>query len=282
MVDRPLQRVSVHGGHSAEFCSHADDALEDIVRTYIERGFSWVGITEHIPPARDELIPQEERAVGLSVGGLRARFASYIQKCRNLQRDYSTQIEILVGFEAEIYSAYRPFLKGLIDEFRPDYIVGSVHHVNDVPFDVSPELYTEAAKTSGGLEALYCDYFDLQLTLIEDFEPEVVGHFDLIRLFDTDYRARLKRAAVWERVERNLERIRELGLILDFNVRPLAAGQSEPYVSAPILRRARELDIAIAPGDDSHGVAGVGLRCDEGMRILGASGFPTRWPKPGS
>lgn len=277
-----FQRVSVHGGHSAEFCSHASDALEEVVLRYVERDFSWVGITEHMPAAREEMIPPEERSAGFSAAGMLERFSSYIDKCRSLQSDYSDRIEILVGFEAEIYSGYQPFLRNLVREFRPDYIVGSVHHVNDIPIDATPELYAEAARCSGGTDALYCDYFDLQLELIEEFEPAVVGHFDLIRLLDVDYASRLTRTAIWERVDRNLRAIRASGLILDFNVRALAKGQPEPYVSAPILQRALELGVAIAPGDDSHGVAGVGLHCDEGMRILAARGFPTRWPKPGT
>ena len=44
-------RVSVHGGHSKEFGDANDSTLEEIVRAYIDKGFKWVGITEHIPPA---------------------------------------------------------------------------------------------------------------------------------------------------------------------------------------------------------------------------------------
>jgi histidinol-phosphatase (PHP family) len=38
--------------------------------------------------------------------------------------------------------------------------------------------------------------------------------------------------------------------------------------------------IPVVPGDDSHGVATVGLHLDEGMRILKEFGFDTRWRKP--
>lgn len=274
--------VSVHGGHCAEFCSHARDPLEAVLDAYVARGFTWVGITEHVPPARDEMIPPEERAAGLSVADLRERFARYFEKARRLQAEYAGRIDVLVAFEAEIYSDSGPFLDGLIEEFRPDYVVGSVHHVHDISIDSSSEDYAAAAERAGGIQALYCDYFDLQYDLIEAIEPAVVGHFDLIRLLDPNYVRRLALDAVWQRVERNLQKIRALDLILDFNVRALAKGQLEPYVSEPILRRARELGVAVVPGDDSHGADGVGLHVDNGIRLLQEEGFPTQWRRPGA
>jgi hypothetical protein len=53
-------KVSVHGGHSGEFCGHAADTLEQIVERYIELGFEWICLTEHMPLDREDLIPQED------------------------------------------------------------------------------------------------------------------------------------------------------------------------------------------------------------------------------
>jgi histidinol phosphatase-like PHP family hydrolase len=60
-------RVSVHGGHSGEFCTHAVDSLEEVVQAYVQGGFSWVGITEHMPPAADRWVFDDEREAGLPV-----------------------------------------------------------------------------------------------------------------------------------------------------------------------------------------------------------------------
>ncbi len=279
---RELTRVSVHGGHCAQFCSHAIDPLDQVVDAYMGQGFAWVGITEHMPASTDAMLNPEERCEGLSALGTQERFAAYIETCRELQTERRAEIELFVAFEAEAYSDYEPFLEGLLARFRPDYIVGSVHHVGDVPIDQSKERYADAIDLAGGIDALYCDYFDLQYSLICDFEPAVVGHFDLIRLFDSDYTTRLTPTStrIWDRVERNLHAVLDRDLILDFNVRALSKGQSEPYVSAPILQRARELGVAVVPGDDSHGVESVGLNLDRGGRMLADLGFSTQWRRP--
>ena len=48
--------VSVHGGHSGQFCGHAKNTLEEIVLAYIDKGYPWVGITEHMPPVADAFV----------------------------------------------------------------------------------------------------------------------------------------------------------------------------------------------------------------------------------
>ena len=273
-------RVSVHGGHSGEFCGHAEDTLEEIVRAYIAHGYTWVGITEHMPPERDALSYPDELAAGLNAVDQQARFAGYMSTCRRLRDKYASQIRILVAFETEAYSGYEKWVPAVREECKPDYIVGSVHQINDELFDGSPEWYRAAADTVGGVDALYCAYFDRQYEMISKLRPEVIGHFDLVRIFDPDYRARLVKPFVWDRVMRNLEAIRDLGSILDFNLAALKKGQPEPYVCRPVLEQALKMGIAVVPGDDSHGVGNVDRHWDEGICFLREAGCDLNWKCP--
>lgn len=274
------KNVSVHGGHSGTFCSHAEDTLEKVVERYIELGFDWICLTEHMPAANMSFLPVEEAEAGFDVVSSQRRFEQYFQEARRLADLHKDRIDILVGFETDVYSGYEDALARHIARFKPDMIVGSVHHVHDVLFDATARDYRRAVEVSGGIEALYCDYFDAQLELIETFQPAVVGHFDLIRIHDADYPERWEVSAIRDRALRNLERIKSLGLILDLNVRALAKGAAEPYISAPWLDFAIQERIAIVPGDDSHGVASVGNCLDEGISQLVARGGSTRWQKP--
>jgi histidinol-phosphatase (PHP family) len=272
--------VSIHGGHSGEFCCHAKDTLEEIIKAYIKRGFSWVGITEHMPFSSDEMLYPEEKDAGFDAKETYQRFAGYISKCRKLQEKYSSSIKIYVGFETEIFSGFELFIKKLIQKFKPDYIVGSLHHVNNMGFDYSKQQYEEIIQDIGGLEALYCGYFDQQYEMIKTLKPEVVGHFDLIRIFDPNYHIQLKKTDVQKRIKRNLKLIKKLNLIIDFNLRDLCAGASEGYPSTSILLQALELGIAVVPCDDSHSVETAGINVKEGIKILQDFGFDIEWKTP--
>ncbi len=283
MGDQPeniLQPVSVHGGHSSQFCSHAKNSLEEIVRAYIHQKYPWVGITEHMPPVSNAFVYPEEKSAGLDAGALKERFASYMTTCRGLQAKYAHDIRIFVGFETETCSGSYELAKTLIAAYSPDYVVGSVHHVKDLPFDTNKQCYDEAAVHCGGLDGLYGAYFDQQFEMLRTLKPRVVGHLDIIRIHDPDYRSRLVKPVVWEKIVRNLKLVKQLDLILDFNLRPLSRGDPEPYLSAPILKKAVELGIAIVPGDDSHGVENIGAHMPRAIELLRAAGLNTAWRKP--
>jgi histidinol-phosphatase (PHP family) len=276
---RGLQ-VSVHGGHSGQFCGHAKDSLEDIIKAYIGQRFVWVGISEHMPALNAAFLYPEEKSAGLTPVNTLTRFADYIRTCRQLQRQYASQIPIFVGAETEAHTGALEFAGQIQVRFQPDYLVGSVHHVDDIPFDLNPQEYNRALTAAGGFESLYCRYFDRQYEMLRALVPAVVGHFDLIRIFDPDYPVRLAQSSVRERIARNLRFIREHDLILDFNARALLKGGTEPYVSAPILEQALALGIAVVPGDDSHGIDTVGAGVPQAIQILESMGADTHWRRP--
>ena len=274
------QYVSVHGGHSGQFCHHAKDSLEEIIQSYIAHGFPWVGITEHVPGISFDLLYPDQQEAGFTPEFLMERFGRYMTECRRLKHHYRDRIEIFAAMEIETYTGYDTFIPMLIERFRPDYIVGSVHFVSDLGFDYSREQYDRTAAAVGGHDELYCRYFDIQHEMIERLRPAVVGHFDLIRIFDPEYKERLRKPAIEQRVIRNLELIKKHDLIMDFNLRSLLKGADEPYITGHILKMAKELDIAVVPGDDSHGLANIHINMDHAIDILRQHGFSTDWRQP--
>ncbi|THB74780.1 MAG: histidinol-phosphatase HisJ [Desulfobulbaceae bacterium] len=274
------QYVSVHGGHSGQFCNHASDSLEEIVLAYVQKGFSWVGITEHAPGISHELMYADQQAEGLTPELLYDQFGDYITECLRLKKKYRDQLTLYVAIEIETYSGYQSFVPHLVESFRPEYLVGSVHFVNDLNFDYSPEMYERTAASVGGIEQLYEHYFDAQFEMIESINPAVIGHFDLVRIFDHDYKGRLEKPAIRRKIIRNLELIKKRGTILDFNLRALYKGATEPYISQSILEMAKEMEIAVVPGDDSHSVKSVGNYIEQGIDILEKMQFDLSWQKP--
>lgn len=272
--------VSIHGGHSGQFCSHAQDTLEAVIQAYIAKSFAWVGLTEHQPPADERFMYMEEREAGFTIEALMERFDRYMTEARRLQMRYAGQVEILVGFETEAYSGAFELAKELMARYQPDYVVGGVHHVEDICFDAGADDYRKAVAACGDIESLYCRYFDLQYDMMRTVEPQVVAHIDLIRIFDADYPLRWRQPAILRRLERNLKYMADRKMILDYNVAALRKGADEPYVSKPILEMARDMEISLVPGDDSHGVGTAGAFIEQGIAVLQDSGVDTQWRKP--
>lgn len=273
-------RVSYHGGHSGQYCSHAKNTLEEIVQKYISLGFAAVGISEHVPPVSNEFLYPDEIKLNLTAQSIYERFENYIGQLHQLKRQYASQIKIFIGMETEACSGYLAHVKNLVRKFEPDYIVGSVHHINDICFDFSKKEYDRAARSCGSYDALYESYFDLQYEMLSALKPFIVGHFDLIRIFDSNYETRITTPDIWKKIIRNLKFIKSLNMALDFNLRPLNSREKEPYVMSEILKCAKKLDISAVPGDDSHGMDEAGLFIDKAIDILDSYGFNLNWPEP--
>src|SRR5690606_6562191 len=91
-------------------------------------------------------------------------------------------------------------------------------------------------------------------------------------------RSTLALPSVAQRVQRNLDFIRDKDLILDFNLRGFHKGE-EQYPCREILLEALRLGIAVVPGDDSHGVASVGKHFERGLEVLRELGAPLQGRK---
>lgn len=253
-----MRKISLHGGHSGQYCDHARDTLAQIVAAYHDAGFECVGLTEHMPPFDDAWLYPDEAGLGRTAKWMQARFASYVAEARALQHAYRGRMGILVGMESEWYPGCGPWGASLRETHGLDYVVGSVHHVGGECVDFSKQDYERIAIRFGGLVPLYAAYFDAQLEMMQATGPEVMGHFDLIRMHDPNYLQTLTQADVWERVLRNLDWMAKAGAVLDVNARALLKGQAQPYVCAPILDAAAKLGVGVAYGDDAHGVTDVG------------------------
>lgn len=272
--------ISLHGGHSGEFCCHAQDRLEDIVQRYIELGFKRVGITEHMPPVSDQFLLPDEIDQGMTALSMFQRFARYMQEANRLKSVYRSQIRLHVGMETETYPGAIPHIEQLVRQFKPDYLVGSVHHVENICFDYSPETYEQTVLHCGSHELMYQQYFDLQYDMIQRVRPFVVGHFDLIRIHDFHYEQRLLAPEILEKIHRNLGLIKSQGLVMDFNLRPLTRGEKEPYITRSLLKIVKEMGIPTVPGDDSHGQDQAGIQVPKAIKILEEMGFSLQWPEP--
>jgi histidinol-phosphatase (PHP family) len=100
-------------------------------------------------------------------------FVDFYRLARELQEKTTSssseeEFRILVGMEIEwIHEEAFGELEAMRKEFDFDYLVGSVHHVLQIPIDYSPQLLEAAEAKAGGTEALFLAYFDAQYEMLQ-------------------------------------------------------------------------------------------------------------------
>ena len=175
------------------------------------------------------------------------QFEAFLNEAHRLRDDYAPAIRLLVGLETENISALD--IDGLsklleVHKGRIDYIVGSVHHVKGVPIDFDFDTYqrcldniplpahvadlTEADQRHERLGAFLDVYFDSQFELLNRFHPELIGHFDLCRLYTPDLRLRTFPRA-WDKLERNIKLAIAYGALFEVNAAAFRKGWQTAY-----------------------------------------------------
>lgn len=279
-------KVSLHGGHSSDYCDHAADPLRAMLEAAIGAGYSAFGVSEHVPRPEERFLYPEERARGWDVAKIASDFDRYTAALPALLQEFAHRLIVLRGFEAEVAPAIdyvartRAFLARRDPSGGPafDYFVGSVHYVDEIQIDGAVEEFCRALEACGGLEPLALRYYTTVAAMIETLRPNVVGHLDLIKkrvsaagLNPAD----LDTAPVRAAIDHALEAASAYGCILDLNTAGWRKGLGEPYPAPHIVRRAQQMGVPFCFGDDSHRTAEVGAGVDEARAYLLRIGVST-------
>ena len=262
-------KVSLHGGHSGDFCLHGEDTLEEILEVAVDFGYKTFGVTAHAPRTSEKFLYKEEFDAGYSPADLERDFTQYVSTCRELAVKFEDRLEVLVGAEVEVVpmSSYANEVAALRRRYQLDYIVGSVHWVDETPIDFTKELFGKAVDDQNGMEPFLIRYFNLLEQMVNDLQPEVVGHFDLPRLYAGNA-IEFGSSLVVDATNAALEACKNAGSILDLNVSAIRKQLGHPYPAPIILEKAREFDIPFCFGDDSHRTSEVGENLAEGRQYL--------------
>ena len=289
MTESPPQhpwRISLHGGHSSEFSVHGGSTLDELIEAAISRGIATYGITNHAPISEERFLYPDEREAGLDLPARLAQFDAYAAASREAIDRFAGRIELLRGFEAEVVptASYVADTQRLRQLHAFDYVVGSVHWVDELPIDLSPETFEDAANKLGGLESLLARYYQQLAEMVERHRPEVVGHFDLPRLFSADHDAH-EASSVRASTVDALQVIAEVGSLIEVNTAGYRKGLGSPYPAPSIVQRASELGIQFTFGDDSHHVDHVAANLElarEYLLVHGVRAIVTLTRKAGS
>lgn len=262
-VGDPPWMVSLHGGHSSEFCDHAQSPLREVLESAVRAGYHTFGVTEHAPRVEARFLYPNEVALGWDVPKIVADFERYAQTLPILVEQFADRLVVLRGFEIEVVPAasYVQLMQEYRRRYQFEYIVGSVHYVDEISIDGSVEDFQRAMEACGGLEPLVIRYYRTVTQMVEALRPEVVAHLDLIKLHGNRFGS-LDTPAIRRAAQEALEAVRDTSGILEVNTAGYRKGLGEPYPASWLVQTAHRMGIGFCFGDDSHCVEQVGFGID--------------------
>lgn len=247
------------------YCGHASGEIEAMVLQAIELGMQTMGFSEHfyypdffVEPCPDCVIPQHD-------------FPQYLSDIGQLQSRYQGQIEILIGAEIDFLPDFITAQQKNISKWPLDYVIGSIHMLDNLMIDFSEEDMRAHMQVWGGVHAMWDKYWDSIGQLIDMNVCDILGHLDLPRKFSPGI---VNPSHYLDRVVELLDRMLDRGLALDVNTGGIVrSAQKEMYPGKEILKYAAQKKVNISMGSDAHRAEEIGRYFPQTIAYLKSLGW---------
>jgi histidinol-phosphatase (PHP family) len=187
---------------------------------------------------------------------------NYENNIDNLREKYKNQIKILKAYEVDfIYN----FIENAVINADVDYLIGSVHFLDSWGFD-NPEFIAEYKNKD--IDTIYDNYFLAVKNMVKTGYFNIVGHFDLIKVFNYRPKKDIKKIAI-----ETIKEIKKSNMAVEINLAGFKKPIKEQYPSKEILELCLEFDIPICFGSDAHKIEDIGYNYNKTKELVKKIGF---------
>jgi len=186
------------------------------------------------------------------------RLEEYLELIALVRRQHYP-IDIRFGLEVCYFPEQEDFIAGLVKNKGFDFLLGSVHFVDDFAFDHKAEHWE-----GQDVDRIYERYFEESVALAESGLFDGIGHPDSIKLFGHRPSYALNR-----HYEALAEALAKHGLYADQNsgVYRRCPGTSRPGMEPELLRALKKRGVTIITSSDAHCPEDVGYLIPELSRL---------------
>ena len=216
-------------------CNHATGTAMQYAKKAYEKGIKIYGFSDHNPMNFDEKYRMDFSQMDF-----------YEDMINEVKAEFKGKMEILLGYEIDFLEN---FMSERVLKRKVDYFIGSVHFLDGWGFD-NPEFIGEWKNRA--VDDTYAEYFEKIALLCKSGKFQILGHFDLIKVFKflpkKDVRVLAKNA---------LKAIKESGIVVELNSAGLRKPVGEIYPSDILLEEIANLGVNITLSSDAHSVEQV-------------------------
>jgi histidinol-phosphatase (PHP family) len=228
--------------------------MEDYVEHAIDIGLEEIGFAEHMP-----VMPESHLCMSYD------DLPFYIERVRTLHDRYSDSISIKLGAEIDMNFERIDEIERIIETYEFDYVIGSVHYLDDWPFD--QKQYKDKFE-KGDVNEIYKRFFDAIIQAVQSGLYDIAGHIDNLKRMG--YRPTRDITDCYERVAAVLQKM-DVAIEINTSGYDYPAGESYPSIS--FLQVLNRYGVPVTFGSDSHKPEHVGRHFEKAYGILEKAGY---------
>ena len=206
-------------------CKHAIGTPREYLNTAYKKGLKVIGFSDHCP------VPVGFDPVSRMDFG---QFEEYVDMVNELKNN-SYGIEVLFGMEVDWVPDRMDEVYDFLSKIDYDYLIGSVHCINNIPIDNSKITYIW--DTPEKVENIWKTYIDMMIDMVSSGKFDIVGHMDLPKKYkfypsNMDY--------FMEKSNIFFSKAAEFDVAVELNTAGLRKTVKEIYPSLKLLKLAKK------------------------------------------
>ncbi len=237
--------------HTHTLYSDGHGSPEESISSALKGNISELGFSDHLT-LTDK---QQDWSIQLD------NFERYIEEILNL-KSKTRGLKIKLGIEVDYLEGKEREIEKYINSYPFDYIIGSVHYM-DGPVDHSPDYYKNR-----DLGELFRKYFDLVAAAAASGLFDIIGHLDLIRIYD--YHPESDLGQLYRELA---TKIKKHDLAIELNTNGKNKPLNDFYPDPSFLNIFREEGVDICVNSDAHYPSHIGQYFDEAYTLLIKAGY---------
>jgi histidinol-phosphatase (PHP family) len=260
MSARPHSPLSDYHVHTSR-CGHATGSMEEYVAHARLVGLPEMGFSDHLYMY---WLSSNERDPELAMA--EHELEDYVDDVLRLRRA-NPDLTIRLAIEADYIVGQDTELRRILQRYPWDYVLGSVHFVDNWGFDDSRYL---ATYETWDIDELYRRYFGLVMRAAETGLFDSMSHADLIKKFGHRPSQDFDLAKVYERIATCFK---QADVCVEVNTSGLGKPCAEIYPALGLLRACQRAGVSATLGSDAHQPDHVGFAFDQAVAHLRSGGY---------
>jgi histidinol-phosphatase (PHP family) len=237
-------------------CGHANGEPEEYVKQAIKVGLKEIGFSDHAP-----MVHKPMPGITMAYDEL----PKYHETIEEVRKRYASQISVKIALESDFLIGYENKTKAIIDSYPYDYIIGSVHFIDDWAFD---DPATREYWKKYDVNEVYLKYYALLRRSAQSGLFQIIGHCDLPKKFGARPTIDLT-----QEIKTTAHVFKEVGVAVEINTAGLRKPIAEMYPALNCLKIYCEAGVPLTFGSDAHTPGDVGKDFDKAVDLAKAAGY---------
>ncbi|MFT5387032.1 MAG: histidinol-phosphatase (PHP family) [Lysobacterales bacterium] len=249
---KPIADYHMH----TPLCGHAVGSPKEYAQHAVNMGLKEIGFSDHAP-----FVHMVDPGVTMDIKQL----PEYYKMIEEVRAIFRNDLTIKIAIEADFIAGYEVKTQAILNDYKYDYVIGSVHFIKDWGFDDPSQRDQWDASD---VNQVYRDYYELLRQSAKSKMFDIMAHVDLVKKF-----GHRPTVDMTDEIYQTARTFKECGVAAEINTSGIRKKVNEIYPAFECMKIYAEIGVPLTFGSDAHIPNDVGCDFDLAIDMARKAGY---------